>query len=302
MPNCWVSEWVLGLCQSEPRFLLHLIDQSPDYVHFVCLVRLALLKYSADDESLKYATWMLTQNKKSILQSLYPSHPDGLLGMLAKLPDKPLSQDDYHRLVRLLADENLRKMLCHKKRVRLFDLRLFEMLEDIPQEFQCGGVMECVKTHENYESLQLLIRAARHLNLALNKSEISAATRQLGCLLNLSAWFMEKFKSAPFPPPPWTGNDWIKPVCCQSELEAVGEKFKNCIRSGGHDGEYFAKVALGYGYFDVCNRMPAVIEMNKDAILGWGIVQMNEAANRELSVVQKREIIRAFCDAGKADF
>lgn len=75
----WVSEWVIGLCESEPRFLLHLIDQSPDYVHFVCLVRLALLKYSADDESLKYATWMLTQNKKSILQSLYPSHPDGLL-------------------------------------------------------------------------------------------------------------------------------------------------------------------------------------------------------------------------------
>ncbi|WP_424946264.1 helix-turn-helix transcriptional regulator [Candidatus Spongiihabitans sp.] len=51
----WVSAWVLRLCASEPRFLLHLIDQPPDYVHFVCLVRLALSKHSVADESLKYA-------------------------------------------------------------------------------------------------------------------------------------------------------------------------------------------------------------------------------------------------------
>ena len=227
----WVSVWVIRLCASEPRFLLHLIDQPPDYVHFVCLVRLALSKHSAADESLKYAAAMLTQNKKTLLGRLYPSAPDGLLGMLAKLPGKPLSQDDYHRLVRLLADAHLRKMPCHKKRVRRFDLRLFEMLEDIPQEFQCSDVMECVKKQGNYESLQLLIHAVRHLNLALNKSEISAATRQLGCMRNLSVWFMEKFTNAPFPPPPWRGNDWIKPVCRQSELAAIGKKFKKLSRA-----------------------------------------------------------------------
>ena len=74
---------------------------------------------------------------------------------------------------------------------------------------------------------------------------------------------------------------------------------------------YTYKIVLGYSYFYVCESVPAVIEMVKDAGLGWEIGSMEGGshdrkarnrrrhyADRELSDAHTNQIIKVFSDAG----
>ncbi len=82
----WACQWVIELCEADPQFLLHLVDQPPEYVHFICLVRLAAVKRFADDgDKLEWAVFIRTHNKKSVMGTLYPDFSAGVLGVLPKL-------------------------------------------------------------------------------------------------------------------------------------------------------------------------------------------------------------------------
>ena len=304
----WVTEWVGSLCEADSRFLFHLADQSPGYVHFICLVRLALLQRSTEIRDAKEcAHWICSQSKKKILQHLYPAYPTSILGVLPKLQKNPLSKNEYRRLLRALSDKDMCKRFNHAKHIRKFDIYLLEILDTAPEEIEFSGFIKCIKKHSDYKYFLLISKVTRRLNIGVTQREINAASKNMDEISQLSNWFEKKIEQSPFPPPPWEGNDLIKPIRSLEQLKEVGNKFNNCLM------RYIYKIVFGYSYLYVCESMPAVIEMVKDVGLGWEIGSIKgpyqPSRKREydndlvpyhsvLSDAHKKQIIKILYDAG----
>ena len=289
----WAADWVIDLCEADSEFLLHLADQTPGYVHFICLVRLALLAQLAEEKSaMEYAHWIRTQSRTKILQTLYPSGPGGILGVLPKLKNRPLSQEDYQRLIRLLSDKTTSKYVCHVKRLRKFDIRLFGNLEKIPEEFHTTEVFRCIKTDNDFDKLRFLIKLVKRLEVKIDSREIDRATKKMKDLDQLASWVARKISGQPFPPPPWCGNDRIKPICSASELKKVARKFRNC------SADYLGKIVCGYYYLYVDEQTSTMINMQNTLLYGWEVRQMKGIGNKDPTFHCKREIALEFSNAG----
>ena len=304
----WVTEWVASLCEADSRFLFHLAEQLPGYVHFICLVRLALLRRATKTRDAKEcAHFLRSQSKKKILQHLYPAYPTGILGVLPKLQKKPLSKDEYRLLLRALSDKDMCKRLNHAKHIRKFDIYLLEILDTAPEEIEFSGFIKCIKKHSDYKYFLLISKVTRRLNIGVTQREINAASKNMDEISQLSNWFEKKIEQSPFPPPPWEGNDLIKPIRSLEQLKEVRNKFNNCLM------RYIYKIVFGYSYLYVCESMPAVIEMVKDVGLGWEIGSIKgpyqPSRKREydndlvpyhsvLSDAHKKQIIKILYDAG----
>ncbi len=294
----WAKRWVNELCETDPQFILHLADQPPGYVHFICLVRLALLERTADDaDTAEYAKVIRTTSKKALLKKLFPTGPGGMLSVLPKLPEKPLAQKDYWQLQDVLRCDTMRKRLRHAKHVRKLDLYLGDIQERLYKEFSDGEVMLCIKSVDDYHQFCTFVRGANLLGLKITKrelKEINEVARTTKSMKKLSQWFVRKFTELPFPPPPWKGNAIIQPVRSLEELKAVGEKFKNCLRGDG----YVHSAAMRGSYFYVCESPPAVIRLSSDALFGWVLEEIKGVRNREIPYNQHNQISQAFLDAG----
>ena len=294
----WAKRWVNELCETDPQFILHLADQPPGYVHFICLVRLALLERTADDaDTAEYAKVIRTTSKKALLKKLFPAEPDGMLNVLPKLPDKPLTQKDYRQLQEVLRCDTIHKRLRHAKHVYKHDLYLSGIQERLYKEFPDGEVMLCIKSIDDYHQFCTLVRGAKLLGFKITErelKEINEVARTTQDMEKLSDWFMRKFTELPFPPPPWEGNASIQPVRSKEELRAVGKKFKNCLKRRIYDH----RVATRESYFYVCESPPAVIKLESDALFGWVLDEIKGVDNREIPYIQYNQISHAFFDAG----
>ena len=289
----WATEWVIRLCGADPKLLFHLVEQSRGYVHFICLVRLALLTQPEDDgNELLYAELLQSKTRKEILNALYPNCPPGILGVLPKLEKKPLRRENYQQLIQSLADNHLRKRLNHAKRVRRDDLVLCAMIDHIPKEFKVSGILVGIKKCHDCQHLLMLIKVWQYVGVKMTQQDIEKETREMNDMVNIVAWFEEKVTAVPFPPPPWPGNDRLKPVCSQQALKDASKRFKNCVKS------YFLDVVFGLSYFYVCERPMMIIEMKKDVVLGWGIGDIKGISNNKVDAVRKNEIMQEFSAAG----
>lgn len=292
----WAAEWALALCAADPQFLPHLADQSRGYVHYLCVLRLALLDagdlQDADDRVMRGCAHMIrTTSKKALLKTWFPSCPPGLLNVLPKLQEKPLSlQTEYRQLIRALADKEHRKFLSHLDPVRAFHIQLLDMMNTLPAQFRFGAA-HCDDVAD-YEELCMLIECTKRLNLEVTEREFSALAGQVKDMEGLWRWFARRVLNMPFPPPPWNGDDKIRPLCSCRELEEAGRRFRNCA------AEYAFRVVAGYSYLYVCEQPQAMVEIVSDVFFGWMVNEIEGAERKSLSKIEVFEIKRAFHNAG----
>ena len=294
----WAREWVLGLCEADPQFVLHLADQSPGYAHFICLVRLALLERADDDaDATAYARLMRGTSKKALLKDLLPTCPVGVLNVLPKLPKKPLLPEEYQQLLNALQCGKTRKYFYHARHLRKRDLHLAGISERLPGEFRSVEVMHCIKNLGDYEHFCMLVRAVQLLGVEITGREIreiNEVARTTKNMENLSDWFRRKCSRLPFPAPPWKGNANIQPVRSRKALKAVGDRFKNCLK----EDHYADDVSMRSSYYYVCERTPAVIRLTSHAFFGWVLDEIKGVGNRKIADAQCKKISQAFFDQG----
>ncbi|MGI9310478.1 MAG: hypothetical protein ACR2P7_02965 [bacterium] len=291
----WATKWAIDLCGADSRFLFHLAEQRAGYAHFLCLLRLALLEHGADDgDARSQARLIRTESKKALLRRWFPSCPAGTLNLLPKLPPKPLTKQEYRQLIRALARDDMRKDFHHARRVRKWDIRVIEMMDGIPEKFRCGAVMRCVRNQDDFECLCICARGVQLLgiDLQITEREISQAAAAVNDMSGLSKWFSRKFAEIPFPPPPWDGDDSIRPVRDRSALKATAERFNNCVM------RYVNKVVFGFCYLYICESTPAVIELVNDRFFGWQLREINGVANKQVTRAQDHAISQSFSAAG----
>lgn len=129
-------------------------------------------------------------------------------------------------------------------------------------------------------------------------SEVLKSIRRIKTLKELTSWLQHHVMSMAFPPPPWTGNDWIKPVVSVTALKEASLRFKNCSYG------YKRSVLLGNYYFYISDRGPAIIGVELDPIVGWRIDDITGPHNQkpDKSVLEEiRPALAAeFCDDNMA--
>ena len=172
----WAYQWVTSLCESDPKFLLHLIQQPPCYVHFLCLVRIALLENPVGgNDEVEYAKMIRTESKEKIMAKFHPSYSDDLIKLLPKFGSKPFSQVAYRQITRLLSDDNVRKILANTRRVRGFSLCAFV---ELPEEFQIVAAVNCIRDEDDKEKFMLFMVTMKHLGINMTKDELNHATKK----------------------------------------------------------------------------------------------------------------------------
>ena len=287
----WAKEWVVGLCQSDLHFLLHLIEQTPDYMHFMCLARLAWLEQDGDDIA-GQALFIRTNNKKEIMKLLYPDQANGLLKILLNLKSKPMSKLNYQRMLHLWKDENSRKQMCCIKNIRARNFCLLDLVKFIPKPFQSIGVIRCIENDEDLQKLLVIIAILRRANIEITQREIDTTTRSMTNMDQLAKWLVGKIKNLPFPAPPWEGNENIKPIRSADELKNIADKFCNCA------GSYRADIVAGRSYFYVFTQPLAVIEIKNDILYGWVITEIQGVEHVEISTTEQHKIAKEFWGNG----
>ncbi len=316
----WVRKWVIGLCKSDPQFLLHLIQQPPHYVHFLCLVRLALLKKSDEgDGGLEYAELIHTKSKKKILQEFYPEFTNALVKTLAKLGNKPLDQVDYCCLIQLLSDNEERKCLDRTKHIRQFALRIYAIL---PKEFRFFEIAKCVYDLGDYEKIMYYIHFSNESNIMVTRKEIIDAMDKMendqskSSLEKFLSIIEKKFYRIPFPKPPWEGNNRIYPIRSMTELYEARRKFDDrvlevALSCGRELTDCYDDTGIYFGgeCYYVCTQTPALIYLRRysgnisswyDYSLFWeiGYIDIPHISYTKISHRIKWEITKIFLDAG----
>lgn len=294
--RCDAAEWVLELCAADPAFLFHLSDQFADgsrgYVHYLCVLHLALPAQFADGgDAPECARLIRTTTKKALLKAWLPSCPAAILTVLPKLPDKPLAcEAEYRRLIRALANKKQRKYLTHLERVRPFDVQLLDRVEILPARFglaaaHCGDV-------EDYEQLCVFVECAKRLNLKITEPESDAVAKEAESLKCLWRYLARQVAEMPFPPPPWEGNDNMRPLRSRREMEEASERFDNCAT------HYLFEVVAGRSYLYVCERPQAMVEIVSDVFFGWMVNRIEGPNGKPVLDSDALDIKRAFYGAG----
>jgi len=294
----WATGWALALCAADSRFAVHLAEQPRGYAHYLCLIRMALLERGGDANARDEARMLRAGNKRKLLKELFPTCPAAMVNLLPKLPHKPLQAHEYRSLIQALADNKIRKHFLHIKRIKKFDILLADDALNFPPHYRTAA-MCCIKDEGDIETFCRTMHAAKTLDMNIAEREIVQAAKQVGTH-SLDDWLMDKIAGRPFPPPPWDGDDHIRPIRSLDELKSTGEKFNNCLTGGRNQKQYASRVAAGFIYFYVCDHMPALVKVECEILWGWHIDEMVGVKNKPLTSRQEHELVRQFLKAGIA--
>jgi hypothetical protein len=287
----WCLPWLIELCEENDRFFLHLTEQRQDYIHFLCLVRCAMLELDYCGTSISFqARWLLQHPKKLILKDLYPDIPEGTIGVLGRLGPQPLPQDYYPLLLEFLADKAAGKLLRHKPRVYKRDL---DMLTLLVETDKCNPVTEWAKCSKDYTRIEYFVRVAQTINPGLPRKNIVQTLLKFKNKKQFSKWMEKQLGAVSFPPPVWAGNDWIHPVTHAADLKSTARHFQNCCY------DYLTRILSGHYYIYVSEEGPAVIGLVNDALLGWEVDEIKGGSGRKVLLPNsKTRILSAFAGAG----
>lgn len=287
----WCTRWLIELCNEDYQLLTHITEQTADYVHVICLVRLAILKQPIDDDASAcfYANMFQENNKKSLFKHFYKPYPCGLLSIIKKLGPRPLSKNDYKRLIKLLHDKNSLKFLCHVKRIHPYNLHWLEM---IPTEFRHFQIINSMKTADDYKSFKYITKVIQIMRKDHSCKDIMNSFKKIKNAKQLRHWFDRLLLKTIYPPPPWEGNHRIKPVTTAKELHDLRRKFNNCIFN------YSGDIILGNKYVYVSERGPSLISINRDPMIGWHVEEMKGICNKEIPSRTRRRILEEFAKVG----
>jgi hypothetical protein len=284
--NHWCANYLNSLCLADHEFLRHLSEQTPAYLHYVCLVHLAWRKNdTAIHPIYKQAQLLRTTNQKTLLSLLYSPYPLGLLNVLPKLGANTFTKNDYLRLIKLLRDPEKSPYILHVKSIKPYQL---QWLEDFPSELH-WRVLYSVKKTQNYAALKYLVKVIQKLDKS-RYADALISLKRIKTLSQLENWFRRHTQSLPFPQPPWNGNDWIVPIRTVKALREAALKYRNCLY------DYPRQVLLGEYYFYEVKNGPAIVAIVRDPIIGWRISEINGIDNQEPDENLVTRIERAFAD------
>ncbi len=223
--------------------------------------------------------WLTRAKSSAIIVNAYGACPAGLVAALGKCGPKAQQVDFYRALVKVLGRDDLgAKFVRHREGLsealvlgisavptRLQSKQLFHVL-------QTGAIDEAEIAHFAWTVARLE---------ALGVADVAQAIRHEHKPVDA---VKKAFHALPFPPPPWPGNDRLRPIESSDDLRRVGMALKNCLRDSDRLASVTSEVLRGLSYFyEWRGQEPGLLRFRKLAPLGWVLGDGNGENNKPLS-------------------
>lgn len=273
-PHHWCTAWVKTLCAADPAFFRHLSEQTASYVHFIALIQLAHMNAgTCSYKSAQSVARMLRCNtRNALLRQYFPQQsPARLLKVLDKLGQRPLTRNDYRRLIKVISNPSAQQFLSHARRIKPYHLK---WLETFPHDLLHWQLLNSVKKASEYRQLHYICLAVKALEREDDWAQQRTSLRRLKTFSQLQHWFRRHLLSVSFPEPPWEGTEEIQPIRTMRDLQRAGRRFHNCIFEYGH------AVLAHQRYFYITERGPVVIALLRDPLIGWYVEEINGIGNQ----------------------
>jgi len=307
--NHWCHSWLVALLKANAGLLEHILEQGSEYLHYLCLINMGRNRLGYESEG-GLVDMIRCTPKKQMLKAILDPCPDGLPGVLKNLCKYPLPRQSYTRLIKLMGDSRARKFLLHGKKISPVQLRLMEKL---PHELRDCHVIAYAQNNEDIDHFLGMISVVHRLTPAVNYADMALSLRHISinrlpisrnrlqkprylsslCNTTLHSWRKKQFAKKTFPDPPWSGNNWAKPVTNGSQLRHVARTMGNWIASI----DYLSEVLEGESYFYVINQVPDTNYLSDIIFLirkhhdEWHLKEAECEENRRLNEESKKYLL-----------
>jgi hypothetical protein len=291
-PLGWAAQPLAAMIKTEPALLTRVFELDKPRMHVIALA----LAHFDGNPGPQIAAVLFESSFREVLHRAVGRVPIGIKRVLRRLPPKVLSRPGYLRLIKLLNDPDMAKLLHHFDETEISD-SMIQVLYEIPVELR-PALAGLARFIESFERLDHLPNGLRWLTYRGAAESFEALVTDLSAHVQ-PAQFVARLKTLvselPLPqtlPPLQIGN--ARRVDATADIYALAKEFKNCLAT------YRRQVDAGACAIYVWDNpdAPAVCRITRRGRLGWCLSEALGPRNTELERDQMREITSAFADAG----
>jgi hypothetical protein len=287
-PFGWAAEPLAVMVNAEPTLLADLFEMSQSRMHLIAL-GLAHLEPPQPPEIGRLLTH---GSSRQVLDRVLGHCPVGIRRALGRLPGKALAQQNYQRLVLLLADPDSAKILHHAEKI---DDLAIKVLADLPKPLRRPLAFAVSDWPRKLNGLADALRFLASRGVASDLDEVLAKLATVTAAPQLAAVVQFWVNSMPLPqmmPPATVGL--ARRLDRVDELSSLAGAWRNCL------GDYRSAIDAGscavYLWQDV--ERPAACLVWRHGRLGWFLDEVKGPRNANIEPEQRAFIDTAFADVG----
>lgn len=219
---------------------------------------------------------------RRLIPAVLPAAPSGLIRALGRLGEIAWSSRDYRLLLDRLAEPAAAKVLRHAPAITPDAVR---RLAALPSPVLQAGLGRLVFDGGRAELM------AEVYDAILLRDGADAAARALTRwgrardLRRLHAMVLKDFGMETYPRP-FAGSLRLRPLVTRAAMLDAAQRYGNCLAGELH---YAARGEAAY--FEWVGPPGAVIELNRDAYIGWRLVQARAKSNAPVPPEQREAIM-----------
>ncbi len=285
-----VYQWLaLDLIWQVPEFARfldqELFTDNEQYI-FACFA-LSHISWESRKKRRELVHLIMTRKRREFLSELTGSPcREATVRMLVKLGGEPQEKEVYLRLIESMNNLRLAKLLSHAKQVTP---ELITLLSKLPPEFQLPNVSHLLQDQETGSyAFDVLNNSIKRLDPG-ERRKVADSFRHVWSLEDLddwhSKWEWEFLRNEPFPIPPISGTDRLRPLTNVDALIKEAGMMDNCLDTLIED------VLDGDMYFYHWEGPePATVMLRSDCSYGWGLYGALGKHNEGLKYVTRQLI------------
>lgn len=292
------KELVFKLCVLDPENAVYLIKQTAFERHCLVMILLFWEQENGPKPSLVELGEMLrNQPKKKLLKKFIKPYPFGLSNILSKLGRRVLVKERYFEIVDLLGEPNAAKTLRHLKTVNPI---ILATLKALPPAFRKPLIVRSIRDKSDLDELRYAITAVQahvpdqseqDLARSMEQSIKPMSTNKV--YFEISEWLERRLRKTKLPSPPWKGIKKLRPLRTIEDIVCIANEFNNCLKTKIYDA-----VGHQYYYYVWRDKDKAVVELNRDPLLGWTVGEIQGPENKAVRAKTRLDIQSYFGKAG----
>jgi hypothetical protein len=205
------------------------------------------------------AQGLMSIRVKNLVQAIFGSSAEGLVGTLSRCRDNPLDELTYDTLFFLHDDPKERRRADLLRQVERVTDDVVEVVWRLPAALLRKEVLLSIRRPEDVGRCNSALTFIRRLHPGLTDEDLCRSLSQIGVGSNFAIWvrrWVDRADTLPPAPLPYAGDEALKPLVSASDLKEAGRRHGNCLASKA------TLVALGrVVYYDFRGHGGAVAEV-----------------------------------------
>lgn len=229
---------------------------------------------------------LTSMKAKDLIVQAYGVRPRGIIGVLRRLGPAARSPETYRMIVSVLEKGGAgARFLINKHQPDDLLIEAVAALSCQLNDHECRAWLYCDSAD--------LHNLAFHAWTAARFAQ-SQKTPEFLSKGDPASGLRDALLHRPFPTPPSSGTEELRPIMSARDLRDVGRRFKNCL---GRVRDAFRVVNGLKFFYEWTGSEPAVVDLVRFGGIGWYVNDTLGIQNIDVSPATRRQIALAFSNA-----